>query len=177
MDLLYNLPEMFQDIMFFYETLTAEGMNLTHAQRYLNRATNESLISKASKRRVEQWEEAIGLKSNGDLSQRKMFLKSLLRGQGKLNEEAVKLIVSAFTGNNCVVKFENSTLRVEIISPEPGEVFLYEDVIKALRPRVPAHIALDVVKCYMTWKDVKEKFATWGAAKNETWETFKAVLP
>jgi hypothetical protein len=139
---------------------------------------DDAYILSASEQRIQQWEQKLKIEPKGTLEQRKMFLLAVIRGQGKLNESKIKSVVKAFTGGDCTVTFNDSTITVKILAPAYGDVYLFPDVERSLAPRVPAHIGLRVQRWYSAWNDVKENFADWNAVRSlSSWKELKDYLP
>lgn len=115
--------------------------------------------------RVIEWEQLLSIPTDStqELDERRNTIISRLRGQGKLNTERIKSIVKSVTGGNCRCSFDASNSELEILIEGADFNFKMETITNALRPRVPAHIQLNIIKNYGTWNDVNEQFANWNA--------------
>lgn len=139
----------------------------------------DARIMTASAERITEWEQDLGILSEGrTLEQRRQFIISIFRGSGKLNEARIKNIVTAFTGGSAIVTFKDGTLTVKVLPPENGEMYMFNDVEKALSVRVPAHLELQVVRYYSTWDDISRDFATWDDVRNNlaNWNAVKNYI-
>lgn len=132
----------------------------------------DTFIDTASEERIVEWEKRLTITPEGTLEQRRLYLKAVIRGFGKLNEEKIKSIVNALTGGDAIVTFEAGVITVRVLPPNNGEIYLFPDVERAIEPRKPAHLGLSVVRYYSTWNDIRDNFNTWGALKDglETWQ-------
>lgn len=162
----------------FKDLLKTAGIELDRLQDSTQVIIDDAYIYSASEARVVEWEKALRIIPAGTLAQRKSFIVSIIRGQGKLNEDRIKHIVNAFTGGDALVSFANSTLLVRILAPALGDVYLYPDVERSLKTKVSAHITLQVQRFYSTWADVKENYTSWADVANlKDWNTLKNYIP
>lgn len=125
----------------------------------------DTFIATASEERISEWEKRLLIVPKGTLEQRRLYLKSVIRGFGKLDEAKIKSIVNALTGGTAIVTFEAGVIVVKVLPPNNGEVFLFPDIERSLETRKPAHLGLNVVRYYSTWGMIKNRFATWGEVK------------
>lgn len=155
------LPPYLQNSTIFKAIMKTEGIELDRLQDSIQVIIDDAYILTATEARIEEWEKALGIIPTGTLAQRKSYIISILRGQGKLNESRIKSIVEAFTGGDAEVTFASSTLTVKVLAPALGDVYLYPDVERSLRAKIPAHITLVVQKYYSTWEGVSTNFGSW----------------
>ncbi|WP_304542259.1 putative phage tail protein [Desulforamulus aquiferis] len=176
--MLEYLPRFLQDVREIQTILESEGHEIDRLRDNIQLVINDAYIMSASETRIQQWEQRLKITSVGNLNQRKAFLLATLRGQGKLNESKIKTVVNAFTDGDAIVTFQNSVLDIKILPPDNGDVYLFPDVERALRPRVPAHLGLSVRRWYSTWNDIKLNFADWSiVASYGTWQNVKNYIP
>lgn len=147
---------------------------------YLTTSSNEA---------IQRWERFLKIKGEGTLEQRRKYLKSLLQKSNKLSEVTIKDIVKAITGSNCVVTFFTSDdplnpepgyalLRVQVQSPETDGEYRYEDIARTLKPLVPTHLKLSVVKFFATWEDISLNHDNWNSvASMSNWKAIRAYIP
>lgn len=155
------LPDYWHKSPEMQEILESDGIEI---EQLLNKARSiygDSFILTASESRVKEWEEDLRIIPTGTLEQRRLMVLSVLRGAGKLNEAKIKGIVNAFTGGDAIVAFADSTINVQVLPPNNGEVYLFPDIERSISPRKPAHIGLVVERFYSTWGDIKEQFSSW----------------
>ena len=168
------LPDYWHKSEEMQEILESDGIEI---ERLLNKARSiygDSFILTAGESRVKEWEQDLKIVPTGTLEQRRLMILSVLRGAGKLNEAKIKGIVNAFTGGDSIVTFADSTINVQVLPPDNGEVFLFPDIERSISPRKPAHIGLVVERFYSTWGDIKNQFTSWADLK-ESKADWKAV--
>lgn len=173
------------EINAIYDT---ENLEMDKLYAAVERIKNDSYIGTASNDAISRREKFIGIKPEGTLEQRKNYLKSLNSRGNKLNETTIRSIANAISGSDCIISFFSADevsnpdpgyglLRVQILSPD-GRDYRYEDIERALKPLVPAHLKLVVIKYFALWKDIRDNFADWNAVKSFTnWGTLKNYIP
>lgn len=172
------LPLFLRNVTEIIAILESEGHEIDRLRDNIQLVINDAYIMSASESRIQQWEQKLKIVPAGTLDQRKQFVLATLRGQGKLNEQKIKSVVNAFTGGDAIVTLENSVLDVKILPPDNGDIYLFPDVERALRPRVPTHLGLSVRRWYATWGDIKQNFADWATvAAFGTWNDVKNYIP
>lgn len=177
-DLILDMPERLQRILHFREIANAENYELTTIDRYLIRLIDTKLISKAPESRISEWERHLGLKSTGTLAMRRAYIRGVICGAGKLNEDTIRRIVRNLTGREVLIALADRVLKVQIISTSYEEILPYDNIVNALCLRLPAHIELQIIKYQSTWGDIKTKFMTWGDVKNVgTWGDISVSAP
>lgn len=155
------LPDYWHKSAEMQEILESDGIEIAQLLNKARSIYGDSFILTASESRIKEWEQDLKLVPTGTLEQRRLMVLSVLRGAGKLNEAKIKGIVNAFTGGDSIVTFADSTINVQVMPPNNGEVFLFPDIERSINPRKPAHIGLVVERFYSTWGDIKEQFDSW----------------
>ena len=155
------LPDYWRKSAEMQEILESDGIEIAQLLNKARGIYGDSFILTASESRIKEWEQDLKLVPTGTLEQRRLMVLSVLRGAGKLNEAKIKGIVNAFTGGDSIVTFADSTINVQVMPPNNGEVFLFPDIERSINPRKPAHIGLVVERFYSTWGDIKEQFDSW----------------
>lgn len=125
----------------------------------------DTFIDQLSEERLSEWEKRLTIVPQGTVQQRKLYLKSVIRGFGKLNEAKIRSIVNALTGGDAIATFEDGVIVVKVLPPNNGEVYLFPDVERSLEPRKPVHLGLRVIRYYSTWGIIKERFSSWQEVK------------
>lgn len=175
--LIEYLPEFLREIKEFKELFEAEDYEVDILYPSIESIFAEALIMYCSEERLSQWERALGVVPQGTVDERRYYIKALLRGNGKLNEQKIKSIVDAFTGGEAIVSFNNSVIVVKILPPNNGEVYRFPDVERALKPLVPAHLGLSVLRYYSTWGDIKNNYADWNTVSQaESWQIIRDYI-
>lgn len=161
------LPWFYRDISEIEAIAEALDKEFIELQNNVSILPQDAAISTSSESRLSEWEQILGIiPQDRDTTQRRMMILARLRGTGKLNEDKIKTIVRTFTGGGSLVSFANSTITVKVSPPEWGEIFLFPDVEKALKPLIPAHLQLTVERYYNTWFDRQNQHTTWEEVNN-----------
>lgn len=175
--LIEYLPEFLREVMEFKALFETEDYEVDILYPSIESIFAEVIIMYCSEERLSQWEEALNIIPKGTVDERRYYVKSVLRGSGKLNEEKIKSIVDAFTGGEAIVTFGSSVITVKILPPNNGEVYRFPDVERALKPLVPAHLGLSVLRYYSTWADIKKNYADWNAVSQaEDWKEIRNYI-
>lgn len=167
-----------------YEEMTAllatEDVALAAFYEAIPLLITENTLSKANEETIVRWQELLNLAVDGTLDQRRMVVQATLRGYGDLNEQKIHDIAAAFTqsSQSVVVDFTDTLLRVRVVASADGEVFHFEEIERALRPLIPAHLALSVERSYQTWRDILAPLTDWQAllTSYENWLAIKSIL-
>lgn len=176
-DLISYIPDCLKEVSEFKAITSSEDTEFDILKPSVDSVFAESVIMYCSEKRLEEWEEALNIVPSGTLYQRKLFLKATLRGFGKLNQKKIQSVVNAFTGGTANVSFEDSTVIVKILPPNNGEVYQFPDVERSLKPLMPAHLKLSVLRYYSTWKDIKNNYASWQAVmESENWRSIRDYI-
>lgn len=183
------VPDHVKEIEEFKVIYNTENLLFDKQYADIEKVKSDIFIVSASKEAIERREKFIGIKGQGVLEQRKSFLISLNRKGNKLSEISIKNITNAITGSDCIVTFFASDelvnpeqgfgyLRVQVLSPDVQKNYRYEDIARALRPLIPSHIKLAVIKYFATWDDIYENHVDWiTVLAMENWQAIKDYIP
>ena len=171
-DLLAELPPYWREVPEMRAIQEAIRLCLVDIARESERIVADTLIDTMSNERLSAWEKCLEITPEGTIEQRRLYLKSVLRGSGKLNEAKIQSVVNALTGGTAIVSFADSVITIRVLPPGNGEIYLFNDVERALAPKIPAHLGLSVVRYYSTWEDITNDFASWEDVKNsfDSWQ-------
>jgi hypothetical protein len=173
-NLIKYLPHFLQEVREFQELFPPIDDEINILFPYIESLFAESIIMYCSEERIKEWEQNLKIIPTGTLNERRLYIKAMLRGNGKLNEAKIKSIVDAFTGGDAIVTFEDSTIIVKVLPPNNGEAYRFPDVERTLRPLIPAHLELTVVRFYSTWADIKNNFGSWeNVASGKDWDEIR----
>ena len=100
------------------------------------------------------------------IDERKSIISAKLRGAGKLTLELIQDTVKAYTTNVVNVRF-NGTIIIDF-SDKIGVPNDIDSLMKSIEDIKPAHLGVDYVFRYRTWKDLKP--FTWGTMYTATWK-------
>ncbi|MCF0149587.1 MAG: DUF2313 domain-containing protein [Clostridium sp.] len=183
------VPEFISEVDKFKLLYDTENISFDELHSNIEKVKSDVFISTSSNDAVERIETFINVKGQGNLEQRRSYIKSLLQKSNKLNEKSIKDVVNAITGSDCIVMFftsdekdnpitGNSLLRVQVLSPDNYKDYRYDDIARTLKPLVPSHIKLIVVKFFATWNDIQENYADWNTVRTmKDWQTIKNYIP
>ncbi len=177
-ELIKELPPYWWEIPEMVSIQNALQSELIELESGFDRIIWDTFIDTASEERISQWEKRLSIVPMGSLEQRRLYLKSVIRGFGKLNEEKIRSIVNALTGGDAIATFEDGVIIVKVLPPNNGSVFLFPDVERSLEPRKPAHLGLRVVRYYSTWGVIANRFADWQEVEEhfDNWSGVKNYL-
>lgn len=167
-------PHVIKIIQEFKAITCVEGFEIDFLTSDIDVIINEAYLTTMGESRIKQWEKKLGLVASTDdsIEDRRDKIIATIRGNGKLNTELINSIVGAFTHGTAVSYIEDSTLYVKIQPPVGNKQYKFANVEQALRPKVPAHLGLVVIRDYATWGEVKDNFASWTAISNaDNWES------
>lgn len=188
-DLIKYLPDFMQEVLEFQVLFDTKNIELDVFYNEINNFMLDSFIRTASIDRVTRLENFLRIKGEGTLDQRRTFLLALFQKGKKLNEGIIKEVVNTITGSDCIVTFFGSDelnnpqpsfslLQIQVLSPDNNKDYRYADIARTLRPLVPAHIKLLVIKYFSTWDDVKNNYSDWNAVRAmESWQDVKNYIP
>ncbi|MDF2586635.1 MAG: hypothetical protein K0S41_476 [Anaerocolumna sp.] len=183
------VPDFIAEIPEFAKLYKIENEALDTLYADINQVKNDAFIKSASNYSINRLESFMNIKGAGTLNQRKSYLITMLQKGNKLSEKLIKEIANTITGSDCVVTFIGSDelvnpepgyglLRVQVLSPDSSKNYRYDDIVRALKPLVPGHIKLFVIKYYSTWADVINNFNSWNTVKSyDNWSQVKNYLP
>lgn len=166
-------PEAIRQILEFQALIKPEGFEVDFLSNDIELAVNEAYLLTMGEDRIAAWEKALGISAAPDdtVEDRRDTVIARIRGQGKLNTALINAIVSAFTGGTAISYVENSTLYVKITPPPGNKQYKFDNVVRELEKKVPAHLGLVVKRNYATWGEVKDNYTDWNAVNQlANWE-------
>ena len=87
------LPEYWHVSPEMQAILEGDGLEVDRFLNVIASIYTDSFILTASESRIKEWEQDLKIVPTGTLEQRRLYVLSKLRGQGKLNEAKIKSIV------------------------------------------------------------------------------------
>jgi len=174
-------PQVIQAIKEFKSIVDAEYPEFEDLSAGRDQVINDSYLTTMSEKRVEQWENVLGIKpiASSTVSDRRDTIIARIRGQGKLNTALINSIVNAFTGGTANSWVADGVLYVEITPPPENKQFQFANVEQELKNKVPAHLGFQVSRNYYTWTELQTMYPTWQDIKNgfDTWEEVLLFSP
>ena len=183
------VPDFVSSIYEFAKLFEIENENFDNLHANIERIKSDVFITTASNDSITRVETFIGIKGIGTLEQRKSYLVSLNRKGNKLKEASMKGIVNSISGSDCNVTFFGADesdnplpgyglIRVRVLSPDTSKNYRYEDIERSLKPLMPAHIRLLVVRYFALWDDIQDNYTDWEAVKEmDSWQVLKDYIP
>jgi len=175
-ELFSYLPDFYVAILEMRTVIEEENRSFEEAKAFFPLLQPESLVMTANATRIAEWEALLEIIPQGTLDQRRMMVEARIRGQGKVNGNRIKQIAHSFTGDlDAEIILIGTTIRVRILPPNLGEVFLFPDLERALKPLIPAHLYLVVERYYNTWQDRAAAYGAWQemAADYQDWDEIR----
>ena len=166
-------PPIIQNTLEFKAIIAGEAPEFESLADNVITATDDAYLTTMGESRIAQWESLLGIRpiEGSSIEDRRETIIARVRGQGKLNTNLIKTIVSTFTGGTAKSWIEDSTLYVEITPPPGNKSYQFDNVKQELAKKVPAHLKLEVTRNYNRWSEVKDNYMTWGDVKSDfaTW--------
>lgn len=187
-NLIKYLPDFLQNIQEFNVLFDTEGRELDQFELNKEKVKDDMFLTSASNDAITRVEKFINIKGLGTLEQRRSYLISLFQKGKKFSEQKIKDITKTITGSDSIVTFldandaentkaGNGVLQIQVLSPDNSKNYLYNDIARALKPLVPGHIDLLVIKYYSEWADISKNYANWTAIKAaSSWQSINDYI-
>lgn len=175
-ELITYYPRYYRDVLEMRAILESHGMIADELEENIEQSYYNTFVDLMDDEALADFESFLHIPpdSTKTLEERRYYVKGLLAGRGKLNETMIKSVVKSFTGGECLVTFAGSVVTVRIFPPDGGEGFRFEDVEAVLKPLMPAHLGLEIVRFYSTWGNIKNNYTDWAEVKAEdNWTDIK----
>lgn len=114
------------------------------------------------------YEKELGLATNINkpLDDRRSVIKSKFRGSGNVTAEQIKLVADSYTNGDVEVTLvDGITIEFTSVFGVPANM---DDLKKALREIIPAHLQINYTFRFVTYKDIKGK--TYAEIKAKTYK-------
>lgn len=164
----------------FQAITLSEGFEIDFANSDVDLIVSNAYLTTMSEERIYEWENMLNLAPNSDdtVEDRREKVIAEIRGNGKLNTALINAVVGAFTNGGVATSYvENSVLYIKILPPVGNKQFKFDNVVKAIAPKVPAHLGLYVTRDYATWGEVRDNFASWeDVAAQDDWDSIKLYI-
>lgn len=174
-------PQIIRSIVEFQAIINAEYPEFEDLAVTNERVISDAYLITMTEKRVEQWENILGIKplENSSFTDRRETVIARIRGQGKLNTALINSIVNVFTGGTANSYVQDSVLYVEITPPPGNKQYQFVNVEQELRNKVPAHLGFNVSRNYLEWDEVKDNYTTWQDVKDNfnTWHDVYLFSP
>lgn len=132
----------------------------------------------ADAQKIARWEVVYGIEQNPNkaLSERRSVVTAKIRGVGIVTPALVKFTAESFEFGQVEVKEANGIVTITFVS-ELGVPPDLDDIKRALRDLIPAHLEIDFVFKYNTYNDLKATGLTYDQLKTSglTYEELKTA--
>lgn len=167
-------PPVIQSIAEFQAIVDSEYPEISDLNECVTQVTSDAYLTTMSEERVAQWEKQLGIQPLADstLTDRRDTIIARIRGQGKLNTEAINRIVNAFTGGTADSKIQNGVLYITVHVPNNNKSYKFPNLERELANKVPAHLEVKISREYSEWSDVTNAHLTWADVRtyHENWD-------
>lgn len=183
------LPDYLRGVLEFNVLFESQNVEFDVIYNRINKTMLDYFIRTASVERITELENFLRIKGEGTLNQRRSYLLALMQKGRKLNEGMIKEVTKTITGSDCIVTFfgadelnnpdpESALLQVQVLSPDNTKDYRYQDIFRTLKPLVPSHVKLLVIKYFSTWGDVANNFQDWNSVYGmSSWESLRSYIP
>lgn len=163
------LPPYWYEYTEMQQILKNEGAEIDTLDDESEFILTDAFLYTMTERRIEEWEEWLGLPPTGTLEDRRMAILNYFAVISKLTRESIQVLVSQlYQGARAIVRFKDSTIKITIkpLPEHDTEEIGFQILIDQLNPRKPTHIPLYVDRYISTWGEVNRGFSSWGNMKN-----------
>ena len=163
------LPPYWYEYAEMQQILKNEGAEIDTLDDESEFILTDAFLYTMTERRIEEWEEWLGLPPTGTLEDRRMAILNYFAVISKLTRESIQVLVSQlYQGARAIVRFKDSTIKITIkpLPEHDTEEIEFQLLIDQLNPRKPTHIPLFVDRYISTWGEVNRGFSSWGNMKN-----------
>lgn len=167
--MLSYLPSYYETSRVMQAILQAQGTELDKLRQALDETLNQFFVNTATWG-LDKWEEELGLPITPEqpLDERRDKIISRIRGYGTATIYLIKSVASSYARGNVDVIEDVAFYKVIVrFIDARGTPPNLEDLKKALRDALPAHLDVIYEFVYCRWEDLLR--TTWGAFQGTTW--------
>lgn len=149
-----ELPRFYGFVKEFVELIKADAKQLAKLDDWMEDVVNQSFVETATWG-LERWEEIFGIQKNNSkpIDQRRSVIKAKIRGAGVTTVALIKEVAESWY--NGEIEVTEEALKVIIkFNSNFGVPSNLDDVEKALREIIPAHLLIEYLFKYLTVRDV-----------------------
>lgn len=172
------LPKYLFEISDFNDTALAIDKEFDLMDKALDNIENSTLTYHNDEKGLKKLEIIYGIKNKDDenLKDRKEFLRAKMRGVGVVNADFVKSLASAYNCGDIDIKeiYKSYKIILKFISiyGRPSNLKKFKEIIRTF---IPAHLDIEYVFSYMTWKErdnYNKQWSEWDNL-NLNWEQYE----
>lgn len=168
------LPPYYEDIHEVRAIMQAEGVEIDDLRQAMDEVLNQTYVDSASWG-LSLWEKELGLPpaEHETIAERRDRIKSKIRGYGTATIKTIKNVAESYDKGaiDIAEDFSGYTITVYFVDTlgVPSNI---EDLKKALRAVVPAHLDIKFEFNYFIWDELDKKLWTWDQldALTLTWD-------
>lgn len=155
-DLRKELPKFYETIREFNEIIKVESKQLATLDDWMDSSLDQLFVETATWN-LKRWEEIFGIPvdESKPLDQRRSVIKSKIRGAGVTTIELVKNVAESWYNGETEVTEEVLKVIVKFNS-NYGIPSNLEDVERALREIIPAHLIVEFLFSYFLIRDIHD---------------------
>lgn len=174
------VPEYYEDFTEVEQILDSRAEESIRLLEAVRSVLDQYFIVKATWA-LPEYERIFGIQHNSALSdeERRSVVMSKMRGAGSATAEMVKQVAESFVNGEIDVENNSAEYTVKItFVGNRGIPTNLDDVEKALRDVVPAHLDVVFEFTYLRWSEVDAAGLRWSdlGAYQLTWEEFKKMI-
>lgn len=161
-------PYYYYDVIEINSIINAECPEFENIDTSTDKIITEIYIDTAEDEGLSRLETIFNIEipTGATIPEIRSVIKSILRGQNKLNSTTIKNVSLAYSNGEVDVSFTNGNIVITFISilGIPSNI---DELKNYLSERKPAHIGITYVYTYTTWGEVGT--ITWGEVGIGTW--------
>lgn len=162
-DLMKYLPRYWHEIKEMKALQNILGVEVSELQCVVASTLDQMFVSTATWG-LDLWEKELAIETNKSLSDefRREIIMAKMRGTATTTKALIKSVAVAFSNGEVEVIEENEKYVVKIkFVGTRGVPSNLEDFKKMLSQIIPAHLVIEYVFTYMTWKEFNSYDKTW----------------
>lgn len=162
-DLMKYLPRYWHEIKEMQALQNSLGIEVSELQCVVVSTLDQMFVSTATWG-LDLWEKELAIETNKSLSDefRREIIMAKMRGTATTTKALIKSVAVAFSNGEVEVIEENEKYVVKIkFVGTRGVPSNLEDFKKMLSQIIPAHLVIEYVFTYMTWKEFNSYDKTW----------------
>ena len=173
-------PEVIKAVREFQVLIESQSLEVEEMHQKLTQMLLDAYITTASEKQLTKWEQFLNLTplpQNEDsletwLSDRRESILARLYQTSKLNTNAIGDIVRIFTGGMCESYFKDGVIYILVNLPKNNKHYKFENLVNALKDKLPAHLMCRIERNYFTWEEAKDTYGLWNNVLNSNllWE-------
>lgn len=171
-------PSVVKELLEYQALMQTLGFEIDFFRSEIILTFHDAFLTTMSENRLIEWEQVLDIVPNGDFNDRRDAIVARFRGGYKLNSDSINSIVNAFTGGRALSHFRDSTIYIQIVPPPKNKQFVFENVERELKRRIPAHLNYSVTRAFSSWNEIAEDFDSWNDVTNsfDDWESVRLYV-